>query len=337
MLHYKFSLDGQQIISNFITDTIGADNIAPTDFLLNDDLSYKVASYEPYDSLSAFPGLMSLDSNFTMMNSKYRPTYQIEGFSSFTIGDQTFLEWREDSTTYYTATPTKVRHIDSLTWTVTWWDKLTFQVSNTETDSVLFGIILAKDDTISTDGASKSMLSVNEQEECYMGGTANCADICGFPEPIDNWYALYKLDANANLLWEKYYGGDQYYHLSHVVATKDGGCLMVGETWDYHTNPQLNLDIKLIKIGPDGTSINENNGSSPSINIYPNPANTYFYIEGAYSQGELSLFDMYGRLVKKQILYNGYGKIEVSTLAKGLYVYQFNSEGKLIAGKVAVE
>jgi hypothetical protein len=62
---------------------------------------------------------------------------------------------------------------------------------------------------------------------------------------------LIKTDARGNKLWEKTFGGKGWDHGYSISRTKDGGYILVGDTWIY---PGL-FDVYLIKIDSQGNEI----------------------------------------------------------------------------------
>ncbi|MEI9912524.1 MAG: PQQ-dependent sugar dehydrogenase [Bacteroidota bacterium] len=70
-----------------------------------------------------------------------------------------------------------------------------------------------------------------------------------------------------------------------------------------------------------------------SIDIYPNPASTFFvvYNYGSEQGRSAELFDMNGRIVKKQAIINLATRMDVSNMTNGLYVLKItDAKGKII-------
>ena len=88
------------------------------------------------------------------------------------------------------------------------------------------------------------------------------------------------------------------------------------------------------------TTINETNNFHQDFNIYPNPSNNYFIIEGI-SQGK-SFFTLYNSL-GKQILEmtlnenTETSQVNTSSFSEGLYVWKItNDKGFVRSGRIAV-
>ena len=81
-------------------------------------------------------------------------------------------------------------------------------------------------------------------------------------------------------------------------------------------------------------------GDKESIKVYPNPAKDYIYVDieaSNFKSSDIELFDMQGRLVKKEKLKSKQGnRINVSNLNAGAYTYNVSVNGKTISGKVII-
>ncbi len=93
----------------------------------------------------------------------------------------------------------------------------------------------------------------------------------------------------------------------------------------------------------DGTptivNINTENLSS-DFSIYPNPANNYITIDNPiFSEQSISIYDVSGNMVKAPQTFNGTAteKIDISTLANGLYFVKLQTREGTVVKKVVVE
>jgi hypothetical protein len=58
-----------------------------------------------------------------------------------------------------------------------------------------------------------------------------------------------------------------------------------------------------------------------SVDVYPNPASNFFVVYNYVSEGRsLELYDMTGRLLKKQTVVNLATRVEVNNLPGGVYI-----------------
>lgn len=76
------------------------------------------------------------------------------------------------------------------------------------------------------------------------------------------------------------------------------------------------------------------------INIYPNPAKDFVYVDieaNNFSKAEIELYDIQGKMVKRAKLKAKEGnRVDISSLKAGAYTYNVSLNGKTISGKVIV-
>lgn len=177
----------------------------------------------------------------------------------------------------------------------------------------------------------------------YCGGTADIDTDAWWWIWSDtvNWYGLAKIDEAGNVLWEKYYGGDSYYMLQAVIATRDSGCLLIGIEYDSETANGYERDIYIIKVGPDGEFVSTKPTAAlphATFAIYPNPAIESFIIRSNFNlPAFIELYDITGRLAHRQQVTSNMQQISVQGLAPGLYVYRLQSKGREARGKIIIE
>ena len=172
--------------------------------------------------------------------------------------------------------------------------------------------------------------------------------LCGFQdyEPdangnivMGNKIFLKKVDSNLNVIWEKSYQiGPEHYGPEHLLATRDGGCLITGKVfYDIDTEQ---VDVFAMKINPDGT-VGTEDIMVEDIRPYaywPNPAQDQLYLQ--YSPDikptQIELYDLQGRLVRTQR--NGLESIGMESLPAGTYTMWVTLEdGKVFSDKVVKE
>jgi hypothetical protein len=85
-----------------------------------------------------------------------------------------------------------------------------------------------------------------------------------------------------------------------------------------------------------------NNLSEPlRISVYPNPANSYFYVQ--YKQAteisaQLKIFDLFGRLVKQIPVLKELNQVDRNSLSNGLYLWTAEDENNILQrGKIVLE
>ncbi len=159
----------------------------------------------------------------------------------------------------------------------------------------------------------------NNQEDYYVGlGIIN-----------------YKLSGDTNFVYKLLVNDSAITSILvyEIKATNDGGLLL---------NLKYNSKPCLAKFMPNGlvSILDIETKEKETINVYPNPAKDYINIDieaTNFNKGEIELFDMQGKLVKKDRLKGKQGnRIDVSNLNAGAYTYNVSLNGKTISGKVII-
>ncbi len=168
----------------------------------------------------------------------------------------------------------------------------------------------------------------------YLAGTTNFDYGNPFYSNNKSWYHLVKVNPDLTPVWEYWYGGDAYYFLYGIAATSDGGCIMVGNRYDY-TTQSPNRDIFVVKVDVNGLVVGQNEFKEPYYSeaiLTPNPGSSFAKanIGVQHSQADLYLYDLSGKQVlEAKKLTNG-DHINMSALDNGVYVYHIVSNGKEI-------
>ncbi len=118
-----------------------------------------------------------------------------------------------------------------------------------------------------------------------------------------------------------------------LKATSDGGLIIPFSG---------NTGLYLYKFMPNGYNsiLNLETKEKVNINIYPNPAKDYINVDfdaNNFTKGEIQLFDMQGRLVKKTKLTTQKGnRVDISSLKAGNYTYNIIIDGNAFGGMMIV-
>ena len=156
-----------------------------------------------------------------------------------------------------------------------------------------------------------------------------------FPGPFSTWMVLSKFDKELNLIWQKYYGGDCFYKLISITATKDGGCLLSGDKWLYNTdNSVIAYLLKVDKFGNGPASLIERQGKikTHELILYPNPSKSNLNIRTAVQRigGEFKMYDISGKQVLQQKITQSITQINTNNLPAGAYIYKYIHKNKVI-------
>ncbi|MFN7015359.1 MAG: hypothetical protein ACK4ON_13920, partial [Bacteroidia bacterium] len=141
-------------------------------------------------------------------------TYPIESYFTYSFG----FKWDTDSSFYfsckdirgpqpYTIVVGKQYHpVDTTNRLVKWWNK---------SDTVDFPAFVQN-------------IDFKNKDTIFVGFTRNLSLTNTLFAYHPSWLVLLQMDSLLNIRWERFYGGDAYYVMGKVLATKDGGCLIGG-------------------------------------------------------------------------------------------------------------
>jgi len=192
--------------------------------------------------------------------------------------------------------------------------------------------IISQNDTINYAGIVQSM-DFLDPDRIFLGGTSNIS-LGGVFGQQNSWYALSNFDSALNLRWTKYYGGDAYYLLQSVVATQDGGAILVGTRYDYPTQSNQ-CDIYLVKVNENGVLTNNDHNQPPPVHdaiVFPNPGSNHLIIESGpqISGAEFRMTSIDGKQVIAKTLIERKTTLETQFLPPGSYVWQILFNNKVI-------
>ncbi len=192
------------------------------------------------------------------------------------------------------------------------------------------------------DNTCSKCLDYYDDDNIYFASNKNIETIF-YLTNHPSWIRLVKLDADLNIIWEKFYGGDRVNIIKGIKATPDGGCIMLCDFYDYEAYPDFfKTDLRIIKVDSDGlvTGIPEEGGLViKSLLLYPNPSSGHVSIETALRDYSIQFFDGGGRLVWTSSKLSGNQEMDLSHLANGIYLYTVvDDDGrKLDDGKLVME
>jgi hypothetical protein len=155
---------------------------------------------------------------------------------------------------------------------------------------------------------------------------------------IEN-YEILLLDSELNITHSKIYPGSSDYRFHYLLATNDGGCLIVGGIrQELGTHIE---DIFIQKIMPEdiitGTSEIVLPGSE-CVQVYPNPFKEILFTKTEMKGLLFNLYNLQGELLlRSSIPVQQHGNINTSDILPGVYIYSISDEmdknlqsGKLI-------
>lgn len=206
----------------------------------------------------------------------------------------------------------------------------------TELNAAIFG----KRDSFAIE-ANQGLSRFDNDSFVYVGGTESY--MLNPYGTSTSYYLLSKVDLQGNVLWTRYYTNNTYLMLLKVLATSDGGALMVGTSYDHQNSNGLEKDVWIVKVDSNGdyrtsTSVPEMREiPSNDYVFYPNPVKEQltFRQVNQLREIQIELYDLNGKKVLDHFSNQSEQNIDVSRLAKGTYIYRLvDSKGNYASGKI---
>ena len=165
----------------------------------------------------------------------------------------------------------------------------------------------------------------------------DCGKSCIFDSNYSGVMQILNFGVNGTINFDYRFIIDtlQPIQINGVKATSDGG--LFATLYNLFTGT-----TNVIKFMPNGiiSLIDIATKEKERIKVYPNPAKDYIYVDievTNFKKGEIELFDIQGKLVKKAFLSVKLGnRVDVSNLNAGAYTYNVSLNGKTLSGKVIV-
>jgi len=177
-----------------------------------------------------------------------------------------------------------------------------------------------------------SALDYQNKDSIFIGATKNLQITNPNFANVNSWYVLLQTDSMLNVRWEHFYGGDAYYTLGKVTATKDGGCIMAGSRFDYKAHSGVReRDIYIVKVNAEGLITNTHKHENKFVHdaiVYPNPGSNNIQVRVAmqHPRSVFRLFDISGQLVMEHDINGKTAQFNTSFLKAGTYVYSITGK-----------
>jgi hypothetical protein len=178
----------------------------------------------------------------------------------------------------------------------------------------------------------------------YLGGTHNFTWYPPFLTPERRWIYINKLRLDGSIIWQHFYKGELNYMPYKVLATSDGGALILSHKYDWNSPYPDQRDIHILKVDSNGyysgmVNLDEVSQKPLQILVYPNPASTTLNIAtGHYSWLDFILFNLQGKEVLRQKLHGSMHTISVDHLPPAIYIYRFYHDRQLLeTSKIVIQ
>jgi len=153
----------------------------------------------------------------------------------------------------------------------------------------------------------------------------------------ETFWMLY-VDAKGEEVWRKYVEGEakkNQERLTSVILTRDGSYILAGTSAE-----ELGKENwKIVKLKDSQI---EDLIDSRNIQIYPNPVSSYCYVEigVSFSEADIFIYDMTGRLIQQIKTKNKITKLNTASLPQGAYIIKAqtnNPQNQLLTTKIIKE
>ena len=130
-------------------------------------------------------------------------------------------------------------------------------------------------------------------------------------------------------------GENDYFNTRDIIATSDGGCVVVGDHWDLSVDP-AKLDLMIVKVDPEDfitTSVPESLSLSANVTVVPNPVRDKATVElkDIPKTALFKVYDMHGRQMGAYPCSETEFSIPCGRWNSGVYFYAVNHRGERIA------
>lgn len=159
---------------------------------------------------------------------------------------------------------------------------------------------------------------------------------------FDFW--VIKIDAIGNIIWQQTIGGNEYDMLLSIDQLNDGSYILGGYSkstisGDKTENCLGDEDFWIVKLASDATGILENNTSTYSVKLFPNPSNGNIRLDFDKTENKkfnCEIINVLGEKVyEANLTISGNSEMEInlSFLPKGIYIVKI-SDGKNVECKL---
>jgi hypothetical protein len=146
-----------------------------------------------------------------------------------------------------------------------------------------------------------------------------------FPDST-NSISVIKLDTAFNTVWSIEIGWDAHFLVKAILATPDGGCIVLASVYDSDTM-YMRHDVVLFKLDGNGQLVGVTNltPEPDDLVVFPNPGTDRFEIKGADPLERVEVYDASGRLVRNVNLKGHPAIVDMHDAPSGLYIIRATS------------
>ncbi len=167
--------------------------------------------------------------------------------------------------------------------------------------------------------AANAGIDFANPDSIHFAGTKNV--VIAFWPQESSWLWVGLLDRNLEPLYERFYGGDAYYHTLTMIRTRDGGSFVAALRYNYLEHNDYN-DAFFLKVNNEGlvTNLTEHPiCPMEALVIYPNPGTDHINLLLSEKSAFCRIIDINGRLIHDGYLVNGLNRINSTQFKPGTY------------------
>ena len=150
------------------------------------------------------------------------------------------------------------------------------------------------------------------------------------PNTTDEDIVLIKMTYSGNIIWQKYYGGENAEVFSSFQQTKDHGFILTARTFSQWTGYHGGSDMWIAKLSPE-TGIVE---FDPTLQfqVYPNPTQNILniQIDPALLDTPYKIYSITGQLVHSGNLISETMLLNIESFTEGIYLLQIGNQTQKI-------
>jgi hypothetical protein len=204
-----------------------------------------------------------------------------------------------------------------------------FNIQNTYTST--------SQDTMLKSPAYQNVDFINKNN-IYVAFTNSFQDL--YPFGTDpSWIDVINFDSLLNVRWKKHIGGDMYYGVNSILATTDGGCMIIGTFYNNAIGIHQRdfFALKLDSLGNTVMSIPNNIGLNSGISVFPNPCSNMLTVtlnQQITKPVTIQIFNVLGKEIFQTLTTNTENTFNISDLSNGIYLVKIENESGVELQKV---
>jgi hypothetical protein len=135
--------------------------------------------------------------------------------------------------------------------------------------------------------------------------------------------SMLRCNDNANLTSLNIQNGTNFGLALEAIRNPNLKCIFVDDKNNIPSNWTVDPNVNYVESQAECDALGIDELNTTLFNLYPNPANKSFYIDSKISIEKVSIYDVFGKLIKTFPLQNEY---DVSELSNGMYIINIETD-----------